>query len=449
MKFIAGLSLATSALALSIERIEKRDSPLSVNIESVGNSAVKATIVNTGSSAVKVFKTGTILDDIPVEKTKVFAGCKYLPFGTMLLSTSSHVVYLYIERTSLANTHSSLPSADQVAFDGVRVRVQTTGLAEDSFQTIEAGETVEVEWDPAVVHDLSAGGAFDFVAEGSFLTAALDSTDITGAVDFASNKLASTVDGVAAAAVRRDFHEQAAKRSAVQSDCTGTQRTATVNALSSCRSLAAQASTAAASGAAAKLTEYFKSSTSATRSSVAAVFSRIVSECGSSTSGVADYYCSDVYSSCKSNVLAYTLPSQSYMVNCPLYFSALSALSSTCHAQDQATTTLHEVTHLSQIAGTDDLGYGYSAATSLSASQALNNADTYALFANGELYLSCHVMSCLAPVLSLENREFADQDFTCSYIRWMLNLQRMCTLVVWGFVLMRDQSRARAKTSYI
>lgn len=76
MKFFAGLSLATSALALSIERIEKRDSPLAVNIESVGNSAVKATIVNTGAEAVKVFKTGSLLDDIAVEKTQVFAGGK-------------------------------------------------------------------------------------------------------------------------------------------------------------------------------------------------------------------------------------------------------------------------------------------------------------------------------------------------------------------------------------
>lgn len=77
MKFITGLSLVASALALSIERIErieKRDSPLTVSIESVGNTAVKASIVNTGTSAVKVLKTGSILDDIPVEKTKVFAG---------------------------------------------------------------------------------------------------------------------------------------------------------------------------------------------------------------------------------------------------------------------------------------------------------------------------------------------------------------------------------------
>lgn len=112
-----------------------------------------------------------------------------------------------------------------MAFDGIRLRLQTTGLAEDAFQTIAPGETVETEWDPAVVHDLSTGGQFDFVATGSFLTADADSTDLTGAVPYSSNTLASKVDGAAAAKVRRDFHEKIA-RTDVQSDCTGTQSTA-------------------------------------------------------------------------------------------------------------------------------------------------------------------------------------------------------------------------------
>ena len=66
--------------------------------------------------------------------------------------------------------------------------------------------------------------------------------------------------------------------------------------------------------------------------------------------------------------------------------SGLAALSRTCHAQDQATTTLHEMTHLSQIKGTSDYGvYGYNAVRSLTAAQNLNHADTYTLFANGKL----------------------------------------------------------------
>lgn len=194
------------------------------------------------------------------------------------------------------------------------------------------------------------------------------------------------IDGEQASAARIDFHQ---KRTIVQSDCTGTKLTVTRTALSNCASLARAASTAASSGAAAKVTEYFKSATSSVRSTVSTVFSRVASECGSTSSGVSRYYCSDVYGACSSGVLAYTLPSASYMAYCNLYFTALPALTSSCHAQDQATTNLHEVTHLTQIKGTSDYnGYGYSFVRSLSASQNLNHADTYSLFANA-IYAGC------------------------------------------------------------
>ena len=89
-------------------------------------------------------------------------------------------------------------------------------------------------------------------------------------------------------------------------------------------------------------------------------------------------------------MLAYTLPSKNYIVNCPLFFSDLPALTSECHEQDQASTTLHEMAHAPGVfsPGTEDLGYGYQAATALSASQALDNADSYALFSNGTYFLS-------------------------------------------------------------
>lgn len=261
--------------------------------------------------------------------------------------------------------------------------MQTSDVAEDAFQTLAAGESVEADFDPAEVHDLSTGGDFDFLVRGTFLTAAAGSTSIDGSVPFDSNVLKSHVDGVAAAKVRRDFHDNIEKRTTVQSDCTGTRGTAQRTALSNCAALARKAATAATSGDAAKLTEYFKSSTSATRSTVAGVFNKAATECGSTTSGVSTQYCTDTLGYCESNVLAYTVPSRSLMVSCPLYFSALTALSTKCHAQDQATTTLHETTHLTQIKGTADNGYGYSAIQGLTSAQSLNNADSYALFANG------------------------------------------------------------------
>ncbi|KAH8893979.1 hypothetical protein GQ53DRAFT_644593 [Thozetella sp. PMI_491] len=353
MKFLVSVSaLVATASALSIQA-GKRDTPIDVTLEVVGNTDIKAVITNTGSTDLKVFKTGSILDSNPVEKTAIFAG------------------------------------SEKIEFDGLRLRVQTVGLPEDAFQVIAAGESVETTFDVAVVHDLSAGGEFDISTSGALSYAELDSTELTGAVTYSSNVVTASVDGTAAAKVRRDFHEHA-KRQVVQSDCTGTKLTATKNALTNCRAVAAAASAAAASGSADKMTEYFKSSTSTTRSTVAGVFGKIVTECGSSTSGVSKQYCSDVYGACSSGVLAYTLPSASYMVNCNLYFTGLSALSGTCHAQDQATTTLHETTHLTQIKGTTDQNgcYGYSCVRSLTAAQNLNHADTYALFANA-IHVGC------------------------------------------------------------
>lgn len=351
MKFLTGLSLIASvASAMSVD-LTQRGGPLDVKIEVVGNTNVKASITNTGKEPLKVLKTGSILDSAAVEKTQIFS------------------------------------ASGPVAFDGLRLRVATSALTDDAFQLIAPGETVSTAWDAAEVHDLSAGGTFDLKVSGALQYTDADSVDLKGFIPFSSNIVTASVDGAAASASRRSFHE---KRSVVQSDCTSTKGTATRTAMTNCRALALAASQAASSGSASKMTEYFKSSTSSTRSTVANVFSKIASECGSTTSGVAKYYCSDVYGACSSGVLAYTLPSASYMVNCPLYFSGLSALSKTCHAQDQATTTLHEVTHLSQIKGTTDQNgcYGYSCVQSLSASQNLNHADTYALFANA-IYVGC------------------------------------------------------------
>jgi deuterolysin len=55
------------------------------------------------------------------------------------------------------------------------------------------------------------------------------------------------------------------------------------------------------------MTEFFKSSTTATRNTVAAVFNRMATECGSSTSGVSRQYCTDIYpgGACSSGVIAY------------------------------------------------------------------------------------------------------------------------------------------------
>jgi deuterolysin len=369
MKFVAGL-IALAALASAAPG--KAPTPLDIKLESAGNAEIKAVITNTGKSNLKIFKTGTILDSSAVEKVIISSG------GIL---SKTILTYGFIYALLLTQSLEHI-----VAFDGIRQRISTQNLGEDAFQSIPAGESVEVTFDIAEVHDLSVGGKYDVQSVGAFDFAQEGSTELVGSVPFATSKIEVDIDGEAASARRLAFHQ---KRTRVQSDCTGSKLTVTQTALRNCASLAQLAQQAAASGAAAKVTEYFKSSTTSVRSTVSGVFSRVASECGSTSGGSSTTYCSDVLSSCSSGVLAYTYPSQSLMVYCNLYFTALPALSRTCHAQDQANTVLHESTHLTQVKGTQDYGgYGYNFVRSLTAAQNLNHADTYALFANA-IYVGC------------------------------------------------------------
>jgi deuterolysin len=113
MKFQA---LSVAALASLTSALSLYGSPLDVSLEVSGNTEVKATIKNTGSEDLKLFKTGTFLDDSHVEKVEVFK------------------------------------SGEQVAFDGIRLRVSTANLDESAFQILKAGETIEAAFDIAVAH---------------------------------------------------------------------------------------------------------------------------------------------------------------------------------------------------------------------------------------------------------------------------------------------------------
>lgn len=98
-----------------------------------------------------------------------------------------------------------------------------SNLGDAAFVTLAAGQSVENEWDPAAVHDLSAGGDFDYVIRGSFLTAEVNCSAITSEIPFTST-MKSTVDGETAAKVRRAFVEDIEhKRSVVQNDCSGSR----------------------------------------------------------------------------------------------------------------------------------------------------------------------------------------------------------------------------------
>jgi deuterolysin len=210
----------------------------------------------------------------------------------------------------------------------MRKRVKTTGLQKDAFTSLGAGESIELSIDMAAVHDLSTGGSFKVSSFGAIPYADANSTILVPgrALTYSSNVLEVTVDGTAAAKVPRAFNHEVKRTELQSSSCTSSQKSSLTSALNYCEQLASAAATAASSGSATKFKEYFKTTSSSTRGTVAARLNAVANECSSTTSGKTTYYCEDVYNGCESNVLAYTLPSENLVVSCPIYFDDLPVL---------------------------------------------------------------------------------------------------------------------------
>ncbi|KAK1985235.1 deuterolysin metalloprotease [Colletotrichum cereale] len=354
MKFFTGLTLLASLVSANPVNVTNSNgsAPLEVRLKrGSDNTGVKIILSNRAKEALKLFTPGTVLDKAAVEKVAVYSNSTRLPF------------------------------------DGVRLRLAPQNLmTDDSFQTIKHGQTMEINFDFGEMHDLGDGGIYELLINSGIPYAKQGTTNIAGTIPITSNTLkVKDVDAKKAALTRMAFH-QSIKRTMVQSDCQDSELDTVNLALNNCVTLAQQAGNATANDS--RMAEYFKDTSDEAKENVTEVFRRIADECQTPTEGVSQQYCGDVYKSCSPGVLAYTVPAYNYMVNCPLYFTALPSLTTSCHGQDQATTTLHEMTHLLQMKGTLDFGvYGYDAMKTLESSQNLNHADTYCLFANA-VYLN-------------------------------------------------------------
>lgn len=277
-------------------------------------------------------------------------------------------------------------AGNEVPFDGIFYSYLLKDIPSNSFTTLEPGASAGSAFDIASTSDLSEGGEYTVSTQGVFAIAEGEGTELTGAIKFKSNNLKIEVDGKAAAKVNKAI-KPLDKRANVDAGCTGAEKDALLAALQSSAQLA---SAAASHSDDAKFQEYFKTTDANAKQTVAARLNAVAQESSSSSSGVTQYYCTDPYGYCSDNVLAWTLPTQNIVSNCPLYYSALPPLTGECHAQDQAGTTLHEFTHANGVYSPycEDHAYGYEASTALPSAQALQNADSYALYANGRLNIS-------------------------------------------------------------
>ena len=215
------------------------------------------------------------------------------------------------------------------------------------------------------------------------LVSLITGNKISGHIPFSLNELSIQVDTKRASSVQRAV-KPLNRRSKIES-CPDIQRPVLIKSLKNATSLANAAADAALAGTSPQFEPRFKSSSKEVRSAVADRLHAIAKEASPTSSGVITYYCNDPYKYCSPALMAYTLPDQSITVNCDVFYK-YPALDDTCFDQDQATTVIHEFTHAPAVysPGTGDFGAGYDEATKLNAEKALKNADTYALFANGE-----------------------------------------------------------------
>ncbi|KAF4237601.1 hypothetical protein CNMCM8980_002405 [Aspergillus fumigatiaffinis] len=347
---LTALASAILALVHGALALPAKAPALDITLSQINNTRVKAVVRNTGSEKITFVHLNFFNDSGPVKKVSLYR------------------------------------NATEVEFTGIKLRLRSDSLSNEALTTLAPGATYEDEFDIASTANLTQGGPITVRTQG-FVPMTMNNK-ITGYIPYSSNELELEVDAVKAAAVHASI-KPLDRRTKITSSCTGNRAAVLNTALRNAASIASKAANAASSGSSALFAEYFKSTSGDIRSTVAARLKAVASEASSNGGGSTTYYCSDPYGYCDSNVLAYTLPSTNEVINCELFYT-LQEVTNDCHGQDQATTIIHEFTHAPGVypPGTEDLGYGYSAATALSANDALNNADSYALFANA-ISLNC------------------------------------------------------------
>lgn len=275
-------------------------------------------------------------------------------------------------------------------FRGIHASIQHDALQSHHFQLLKASESVSTVISTAAVHEFAKSGTYTFTATGLMPVALAGSTELSGpALIFQSNSISLHIDETAAADVPKALSFSALQeRTNVADGCNATQLAASTAALSNCVTLALAAAADASDPSSSRFVEYFKTNASSTRQTVAARLTAAAQECSTTSSGASRYFCYDYYNLCETEgpLNAYTKWDFDYVVMCPLFYDTLPPLPPGCHRQDQATTTIHEMTHCEDVYAphTNDFVYGYNESVALPAEYALINADTYSLYANGK-----------------------------------------------------------------
>jgi len=278
-------------------------------------------------------------------------------------------------------------TGNKLPFYGIHVDIDLTALADSSFQALSPSETVDVHFDVANVYDLGAGGMIDLVSQGTFLYATSGSS-VVDTISFISNTLTVNIDGSEAAATRQTWLSSVWNAEFnLQGGCTHEQ----YDILDQCRSLcsdraySAWQNSVSDAGNHTRIMEFFKDDTEQIRKKLNDGFLAMGSECRNMNEGRVKIFCNNL-DGCEPGVLGMTVwaGEELHVRFCPFWFDAGYQIDHPeCHEGDKTKTMTHELSHALFSVG--DVKYGYDNFITLNSTDNLNNADTYAFFAEGKL----------------------------------------------------------------
>ena len=187
------------------------------------------------------------------------------------------------------------------------------------------------------------------------------------------------------------------KRDRALAGCNPGLRAAIIPGLANCAAVARAAADDALGGPDARFDTYFRTGSVTThkrleiRRSVSKRLAAIANECAQPMDAEVTVQCTDTYNQCSMNVkpgrYITGYHTDDVLVVCPA-FQMMSLLPFRCHDNlSRPTLLIHEMSHSSEVYSprTTDLAYHYEGIIELGPRQAVLSADTYSVYANGEM----------------------------------------------------------------
>ncbi|KAF7307716.1 Peptidyl-Lys metalloendopeptidase [Mycena kentingensis (nom. inval.)] len=261
----------------------------------------------------------------------------------------------------------------------VKYSPEQIAAADDAadFTVLAPGASVEIVHDISKAYNFTTSGAstYDIVAANKLQYVAADGSLATIYAEAAGGMHTAAISGELAIARRSNLGKRA-----TYNGCSSSRQTALASAATSAQTYASGAVTylTAATSSTTRYTTWFGTWTSSRRSTVLSHYTNIANQ--GYTSYTYDCTCTD-------SSYAYVYPDDFGTIYlCNAFWSAPNT-----GTDSRAGTLIHESTHFTRLAGTDDYAYGQSAAKSLAISNPSNaifNADSHEYFAENNPVLA-------------------------------------------------------------